>query len=306
MTPKFSIEIPLGVPTPGEFQTLDAIAEMAAALDRAGFDGAFVTDHPSPDTNWLHQGMGHDALDPFAALACLASASRKLMLHTNIVVAGYRNPFLLAKSAATLQTLSGNRMILGMGAGYQKVEFDALGADFSRRGKLFDEALEVLRLAWSGGPVSYKGMDFDAVEVEPRPALTTPPPIWIGGSSPAALQRAGKYGDGWCPFFVSKGMSTANRDIAVTSIPDLKERRAKIEEVRQSEGRTGSFDISAGPPVKIGWFGEGDVQAYIDAAGEMVDGGVNWISVMALHGSRAQYIEAVEWYGSEVIAKLRG
>lgn len=305
MTLNFTIEIPLGVPTPGEFQTLDAIAEMAAALERAGFDAAYITDHPSPDTHWLHQGMGHDALDPFAALTALGSASRKLKLHTNIVVAGYRNPFLLAKSAATVQILTDGRLILGMGAGYQKIEFDALGSDFKRRGKLFDEALEVLRLAWSGGPVSYKGMDFDAVEVEPRPALTTPPPVWIGGSSPAALERAGKYGDGWCPFFAATGMSAANRDVAVTSIPDFIERRAKIEEVRQREGRSGPFDLSAGPPVKLGWLGDGDVSAYVDAVGEMAEAGVNWVSSMPPHASRAQYIEAVEWYGSEVIAKLR-
>lgn len=306
MSIKFSLEIPLGVPTPGEFQTLDAIGEMAAALDRAQVDGAFVTDHPSPDTHWLHQGMGHDALDPFASLAFLGAASRRLMLHTNIVVAGYRNPFLLAKSAATVQTLSDGRLILGMGAGYQKVEFDALGADFKRRGKLFDEALEVLHLAWAGGPVSYKGMDFNAVEVEPRPALSKAPPIWIGGSSPAALERAGKYGDGWCPFFAAPGMSAANRDIAVTSIPDLKERLAKIEEVREREGRTAPFDLSCGPPVKVGFLGNGDVQQYIDALGELVDAGATWISAMVPHGSRSQYIESVLWYGEEVIAKMRG
>lgn len=306
MAIKFSLEIPLGVPTPGEFQTFDAIAEMAAALDRANADGAFVTDHPSPDTHWLHQGMGHDALDPFASLAFLGAASRRLMLHTNIVVAGYRNPFLLAKSAATVQTLSDGRLILGMGAGYQKVEFEALGSDFRRRGKLFDEALEVLRLAWSGGPVTYQGMDFNAVEVEPRPSLKTPPPIWIGGSSPAALERAGKYGDGWCPFFAARGMSQANKDIAVTSIPDLKERRAKIEEVRQREGRTGTFDLCAGPPIKVGFHGKGDVQKYIDAIGELAEAGATWISSMVPHGSRSEYIESVLWYGEEVIAKIRG
>ncbi len=305
MSLNFSIDIPLGVPTPGEFQTFDAITEMAAALDRAGFDAAFITDHPSPDTHWLHQGMGHDALDPFAALTALGSASRKIKLHTNIIVAGYRNPFLLAKSAATVQTLTDGRLILGMGAGYQKVEFDALGSDFKRRGKLFDEALEVMRLAWSGGPVSYKGMDFDAVEVEPRPALSNPPPIWIGGSSPAALERAGKYGDGWSPFFAAKGMSAANRDIAVVDIPDFKERVAKIEEVRAREGRSGPFDLSAGPPVRVGWLGDDAVSAYVDACGEMAEAGVNWISSMPPHASRAQWIEVVEWYGSEVIAKLR-
>ena len=303
---KFTLEIPLGVVSPDAFQSLDSIAEMADAFERAKVDAVFVTDHPAPDTNWLHQGMGHDALDPFAALAFVASASRSLMLHTNIVVAGYRNPFLLAKSAATLHKISGGRLILGMGAGYQKVEFEALGSDFHRRGKLFDEALEVLRLAWSAGPVSREGMDFCALDVEPRPALEQAPPIWIGGSSPAALKRAGKYGDGWCPFFAVSGMSKANRDIAVTSLQDLIERREQIEDVRQSEGRSGNFDISTGPPVKVGFQGKGDVQQYIDRVGEMGEAGVNWISAMVPHGSRAEYIENVQWYGEEVIAKVRG
>ena len=306
MTVKFSLEIPLGVVQPDEFQSLDAIADMTNALDSAGIDGAFVTDHPSPDTNWLHQGMGHDALDPFTALACVASASRRLMLHTNIIVAGYRNPFLLAKSAASLQKLSGGRLILGIGAGYQKIEFDALGADFHRRGKLFNEALEVLGKAWAGGPVSHDGMDFTAVDVEPRPMLEKAPPIWIGGSSPAALKRAGKYGDGWCPFFAAPGMSQANRDIAVTSIDDLKERRARIEQFRQEAGRAGPFDLCSGPPVKVGFQGKGDVTKYRDAVGEMIEGGVNWISAMVPHGSRAEYIDNVQWYGEEVIAKVRG
>lgn len=306
MSVKFSLEIPLGVPTPGEFQTLDAIVEMSAALDRAKADAAFVTDHPSPDTNWLHQGMGHDALDPFAALSTLGAINRRLMLHTNIVVAGYRNPFLLAKSAATVQTLSEGRLILGMGAGYQKVEFDALGSDFRRRGKLFDEALQVLRLAWGKGPVSYKGMDFNAVEVEPRPTLNKTPPIWIGGSSPAAMERAGKYGDGWCPFFAAPGMSAANKEIAVTSIPDLKERRAKIEEVRQREGRTGHFDLSAGPPIKVGFRGNGSVQEYIDGISEIIEAGATWISVLIPHSTRSAYVEDVLWFGEEVIAKIRG
>lgn len=305
MTLKFSIEIPLGVPTPGEFQSLDAIAQMGAVLENSRFEAAFVTDHPAPDTHWLHQGMGHDASDPFTALAFLASVTRRLKLQTNIIVAGYRNPFLLAKCAATLQTFSGGRLILGMGAGYQKVEFDALGSDFKRRGKLFDEALEVLNLAWSGGPVSFKGMDFDAVEVEPRPAPANPPQIWIGGSSEAAQVRAGKYGDGWCPIFASPGMSASNKAVAITSLDDLKERHKKVEEVRAREGRTGPFELSAGPPMKVGWFGKGDVAAYVDALGQFAEAGVTWVGALAPHDDRTQFIEAVEWYDQEVIAKFR-
>lgn len=303
---KFTLGIPLGVVEPDEFQSLDAITQMTGALDTAGADACFVTDHPAPDHEWLHQGMGHDALDPFAALAFVASASRKLMLHTNIVVAGYRNPFILAKGAATVHKVSGGRLILGLGAGYQVKEFEALGVDFHKRGKLFDEALEVMRLAWAGGPVSYEGMNFAAPGNEPRPTCDPAPRVWIGGSSPAALKRAGKYGDGWCPFFAARGMSQANKDIAVTSVEDLKERLGRILEVREASGRTGTFDVAAGPPIRIDWKGKSSPQEYIDGIGELVEGGVTWISAEAPHRNRSQYIEDVLWYGEEVIAKVRG
>lgn len=303
---KFTLGIPLGVVEPDEFQSLDAVRAMTAALDKAGADACFVTDHPAPDHEWLHQGMGHDAPDPFAALAIVAASSPRLMLHTNIIVAGYRNPFILAKGAATVHKFSGGRLILGLGAGYQAKEFEALGVDFHKRGKLFDEALEVIRLAWAGGPVTYRGTNFNAPGNEPRPTCDPAPRVWIGGSSPAALNRAGKYGDGWCPFFAAKGMSQSNRDIAVTSIPDLKERMAKIMEVRENHGRTGTFDVSSGPPVRIDWKGRSSPQQYVDALCEMVEGGVNWISADPPHASRSEYIDNTLWYGEEVIAKVRG
>src|SRR5215472_6828347 len=97
---KFSAHIPLGVITPGQFQTQEAVREMALALEKAGVDACHITDHPAPDTSWLHAN-GHDALDPFAALAFVAAATSRLMLHTHVVVLPYRNPFITAKAAAT-------------------------------------------------------------------------------------------------------------------------------------------------------------------------------------------------------------
>ena len=121
---KFTMAIPLGDITPGEFQTPQAVQEMSVALESAGLDACYVTDHPAPDAEWLQQGMGHDALDPFTAFGFIAASTTKLMMHTNILVMAYRNPFLTAKAAATLQVLSAGRLILGAGAGYQKVEFE--------------------------------------------------------------------------------------------------------------------------------------------------------------------------------------
>ncbi len=141
---KFTLDIPVGVITPGEFQSFEAISAMAGALETAGVDACYVTDHPAPSAEWLHAN-GHDTLDPFTALAFIAAASTTLQLHTNILVMAYRNPFLTAKAAASLHLLSGGRLILGLGAGYQKVEFEALGVDFHKRGALFDEALDVVQ-----------------------------------------------------------------------------------------------------------------------------------------------------------------
>jgi len=204
---KFTMDIPVGVTTPGEFQTAAAVAEVAQAMEAAGIDACYLTDHPAPDAAWLRQGMGHDALDPFTAFGFIAASTKTLQMHTNILVMAYRNPFLTAKMAATLHTLSGGRLILGAGAGYQKTEFEALGVDFHKRGKLFDEAIDVIRMAWAGGAVVYEGMNFNAVGNEPRPSLPTPPPIWIGGGSGKAVERAALKGDGWSPFFAAPTMS---------------------------------------------------------------------------------------------------
>ena len=114
---KFTVDIPIGVITPSEFQTAAAVTEMAQAMEAAGIDACYVTDHPAPDAAWLRQGMGHDALDPFTAFGFIAATTTRLMMHTNILVMAYRNPFLTAKAAATLQVLSGRTADPGRGRG---------------------------------------------------------------------------------------------------------------------------------------------------------------------------------------------
>lgn len=302
---KFTMAIPLGDITPGEFQAPDAVREMSQALEAAGIDACYVTDHPAPDANWLRQGMGHDALDPFAAFAFVASATTRLRLHTNIVVMAYRNPFLTAKSAATLQVLSGGRLILGVGAGYQKPEFEALGVDFHKRGKLFDEALEVIRLAWAGGAVTYQGTHFSAQGVEPRPIPDPAPPIWIGGGSDKAVERAARWGDGWCPFFAAPTMSALNRDTGIHTVEQLSGKIAMLQDLRAKTGKNGPFDIAIGPKVRLDYFKPGAADAYLEAVHELKNVGVTWAMAEPPHSSRQAYVEHVQWFGEEVIAKLR-
>lgn len=303
---KFTMAIPLGDITPGEYQTPEAINAMSVALENAGLDACYVTDHPAPNAEWLQQGMGHDALDPFSAFAFVAAATKRLRMHTNIVVMAYRNPFLTAKSSATLQLLSGGRLILGLGAGYQKSEFEALGVDFHKRGKLFDEALEVIRMAWAGGPVSYQGMHFTAKGNEPRPIPDPAPPIWIGGGSDKAVERAARFGDGWSPFFAAPSMSKLNRDTGIHTVEQLGEKIAMLQDLRAKAGRDGPFDIAIGAKARLRYQQAGGADEYLEAVSVLAEVGVTWAMAEPPHSSCQAYIENVQWFGEEVVAKQGG
>src|SRR3954451_1537482 len=151
---RYSVGLPVDhVRYPDEFVTGDAIAEMAAAVEAAGLDAVFVTDHPAPDDRWL-AGGGHHAQEPMVALAFAAAATRRVMLHTHVYVAAYRNPFLAAKGVATLQTMSGGRVLLGVAAGYLKPEFAAMGVEFSTRNDLLAETITLMRRAWTESGVA--------------------------------------------------------------------------------------------------------------------------------------------------------
>jgi probable F420-dependent oxidoreductase len=300
---KFTLPIPLGVIEPaGEFQTQDAVRQMSAALEKAGASACFVTDHPAPVAKWLH-AHGHDAPDPFTALAFVAAASTGLRLHTNILVLPYRNPFITAKAAATLQVFSQGRLILGVGAGYQQGEFEALGVDFTKRGVLMDEALETMRLAWGGGAVVKQGRGFNAAGNEPRPAPKPQPTIWIGGGSDKAVERAAKWGDGWSPFFTAPNLSANNQASAIQSIDQLAEKIAVLQDLRAKQGKTGLFDISIGAQARIKEHTRAEADRYLEAVGKLAKVGVNWTSFDLPHASRAGYLEAVQWFGEEVIAR---
>lgn len=139
--------------------------------------------------------------DPVATLAHLAAVTERVRLLSHVAVVGLRHPLLTAKQYATLDHLSGGRLILGVGAGHVPEEFEALGVDFRQRGALLDETIDALRAAL--GPEEFpehhgKAYDFEELGQRPRPAQARVP-LWVGGSSPAAVRRAALKGDGWLP-----------------------------------------------------------------------------------------------------------
>lgn len=225
---------------------LDAgpIDEIAAAAEAAGFDGISLTEHPAPGARWLASG-GHQTLDPFVALGFAAAVTTRLRLLTHLAVAPYRNPFLLAKAAATVDKLSGGRMVLGLGVGYHKAEFFALGVDFEERNILFDEALDVLGLHWSGEPFSYSALHFDARDVQARPRpVQDPIPIWIGGNSRLSRRRAAERAQGWMPMPGGPELTTTTRTPQIADDDTLAAMIAGVQEDAAAAGRS---------PVDVNW-----------------------------------------------------
>ncbi|MFD3501551.1 TIGR03619 family F420-dependent LLM class oxidoreductase [Streptomyces sp. NPDC058676] len=178
----------------------DDLLDIARTADRAGFDYLACCDHVAIPRR-LAPAMGTVWYDPVATLAFLAAATERVRLLSHVAVVGLRHPLLTAKQYATLDLLSGGRLVLGVGAGHVVEEFEALGVDFRQRGAVLDESIDALKKAL--GPDEFpehhgKLYDFQDLGQRPRPAQTRVP-LWVGGSSPAAVRRAALKGDGWLP-----------------------------------------------------------------------------------------------------------
>ncbi len=176
------------------------LVEIARTADRAGFSYVACCDHVAIPRR-LAPAMSTVWYDPVATLAFLAAATERVRLLSHVAVVGLRHPLLSAKQYATLDHLSGGRLILGVGAGHVPEEFEALGVDFRQRGAVLDESLDALRGALGSDefPEHHgKLYDFQDLGQRPRPAQTRVP-LWVGGSSPAAVRRAALKGDGWLP-----------------------------------------------------------------------------------------------------------
>lgn len=285
-----------------ELVTKDALVRFAQAAEAAGFDGIGFTDHPAPTHRWMQAG-GHDALDPFAALAFVAAVTDRLRLIPNICVLPYRNPFIVAKAVATISALSDGRFTLAAGTGYLRGEYRALGVDPDERNERFDESLEVLRGIWTTDDFTHEGTYFTAVgqTAGPKPVGTVP--VWIGGNSARARQRVADAADGWNPFVAPAVVAKTARTPALETPADLSVRLDDLWRRLDDAGRDRSkIDIAfqstaGGAPGDDGF----DAAAHLDALGELAGLGVTWSSVAVPGDSLAHAIEALDRYGREVI-----
>jgi probable F420-dependent oxidoreductase len=229
------------LPTRGETAGADALATLVGKGEGWGFDSVMIADHvvfpASFDSKYPYTVTGAfpghgDALEQLTLMTFVAARTERLRLVTSVMVLPQRHPVLTAKTLATIDVLSGGRVTVGVGVGWLKEEFEALGVDhFDRRGAATNEYLEVLKKLWTEDPASHAGdfCRFENVHCLPHPVQKPHPPIWIGGHSRAALRRTARYGDGWHPVG------------ALAAVPLGPEKmRAKLDELKrltEAEGR---------------------------------------------------------------------
>ena len=192
----------------GSFTPVAHLPELAMVADQTGWDMIALSDHTvNPETLTVPYPYTSDGSrrwpeftdwpDQIVMMGAFATVTKRLRFTTTAYVLPMRNPFLAAKAISTAAVISDNRVVLTIGVGWSKDEFQLLGQDFHTRGKRTDEMVEVMKLLWTGKYVEYHGKyyDFDRIEMNPPP--TKPIPIWVGGISDAALRRAARIGDGW-------------------------------------------------------------------------------------------------------------
>jgi probable F420-dependent oxidoreductase len=215
----------------------DAVARLARAIEDIGYDQLDMFDHvlmgyPTEKRPAPVYPPQMPILEALMMLSFAAAVTSRIGLGTEVLVLPQRHPTLVAKQISTLDTLSGGRVRLGVGVGWQASEYEALGEEFTNRGKRMDEAIEILRAYWSDEHVNFKGAHYQIEEMamEPKPPQAGSLPIWIGGNTPRALQRVGELGDGWLG----------------NAMPDLSQARHCIEQIHQHAQASGRDPAAIG------------------------------------------------------------
>jgi probable F420-dependent oxidoreductase len=200
----------IGFATSGKFSNPGLLAHLATTAERCGFESLWSVEHvavpvkhlPYPGSKDGSMPGGDDVAipDPLIPLAYVAAVTKTIKLATGILILPQRHPIYTAKEVATVDVLSGGRVILGIGSGWMKEEFEALGIDFHHRGAMTDEAIQALRALWKDGAASFEGrhFKFGPLHSNPKP-VRRDVPIHVGGHSTAAARRAARYGDGFVP-----------------------------------------------------------------------------------------------------------
>ena len=212
----------IAVPNFGAYAKREQIVEISSLAEELRYDSLWASDHVVIPSS--HKVFGDTFHDPLVTLSYISANTDRIELGTSVIILPYRNPLVLAKMVSTLDTLSGGRLILGIGAGWLEGEFDALGVNYKERGKITDEYIEILKELWTSDNPEYSGdyYEFSDIKFLPKPSRKPYPPIWVGGDSASAIERAVKYGDGWHPVGLTPGAFREKAEYLRSMLPSEK------------------------------------------------------------------------------------
>jgi probable F420-dependent oxidoreductase len=184
----------------GPGATPESMGRWARVTEALGYHAILTSDHVAitPDVAARYPAPFYE---PFTTLGWLAATTRAIEIGTTVIIVPYRHPLETARMVANVDRLSGGRVIVGVGVGWARQEFETLGVPFTRRGALTNDYLAAMKAAWGADVASYEGrfVTFKDVDTRPRPVRVPHPPLWVGGASDAALRRAVLHGDAWHP-----------------------------------------------------------------------------------------------------------
>ena len=285
---KLTVEFPSVIYREGP----EAVARLARALEQIGYDEIDMFDHvvmghPAPGRPESRYRATMPLLEALTTLGFLAACTKRIGLGTEVLVLPQRAPVLVAKQVSTLDTLSGGRMRLGVGVGWQESEYEALGETFGDRGRRMDDAIVLLRKCWREESIDHGGDQYpvEAMAMEPKPPRRDGLPIWVGGHSPAAIRRAGTLGDGW--------MAVGYDNLFEEGGTKIAEVRRHAEEAGRDPSRLG-FQAQISRPPREGDADDrtfyADAARVVSAAARLRDLGFGWgalnLTGMFLAGAR--------------------
>lgn len=229
----------------GPYTTPDMLVRLSEVAEKTGVDSIWVSEHvvvPDPKQPPSNMDPGDPILDPVTTLAFLAGRTRSVLLGTGIIVLPLRNPLILAKELATVDVLSGGRLVFGVGVGYVEREFEALEASFADRGVRTEEYLAAIRAIWTESRPAFDGatVSFSGVQAYPHPVQRPHPPIVMGGYAPPVMRRTIREADGW--FGWGLDLDAAARRLEIL--------RETASTVPRGDG-LGPLEISITPPADV-------------------------------------------------------
>jgi probable F420-dependent oxidoreductase len=269
------VKMSISLPLPGRCPdgSIAACDRFALVGEESGFHAISASDHPFP---YLGEGSSsHQAHDPFALLAFLAAKTTRIRLQFSLLVAAYRNPFLTARMLATLDQASSGRVMVTLGAGYNRQEFAALGASFDARGEQVVDVVTAMEAAWTGDPVFAEGRGWRATGNVLEPGCVQQPrlPLWRGGNSKAAQRQAAATFDGWAPLEVSDERAL-RVDTTGLTLRSIEGAVSRFGEMWHEQGRPGHPDVCF-VRTRTDWLSDGD--RIVSEVGALAEAGVTWI-----------------------------